>query len=173
MARGVAAIAQTQRWFSRLGLPFDETEARLAAGYLDALDLAAAPNLAIATGWRDAEAIIRDPQSGAGWWEQEEAERKLLMQETQQRIGTQLLLETLTSAVDGYAESTYACAMKSCDGDEALAKAASGAALTSIHLHALALLAGRREHHVFVQKYALFAAGRFPLGMRKATFIFF
>jgi hypothetical protein len=173
VARGAAAIAHTQRWFSRLGLPFDETEARLAAGYLDALRLPGTRNVAIATGWRDAEAIIRDPQSGAGWWEQEEAERKLLMWETQQRIGAQLLLEMLTSAVDGYAESTYACAMKSCDGDEALAKVASGAALTSIHLRALALLAGRGELHVFVQKYALFAAGRFPLGMRRSTFTFF
>ncbi len=95
------------------------------------------------------------------------------MRETEQRIGSQLLLESLTSAVDGHAESTYACAVKSCDGDEALAKMASGAALTSIHLRALALLAGRGGRHVFVQKYALFAAGRFPLGMRRSTFTFF
>jgi hypothetical protein len=104
---------------------------------------------------------------------QEEAERKLLTREVQSRVGSQLLLETLTGAVDGHAESTYACAVKFCDGDEALAKVASGAALTSIHLRALALLAGRGELHVFVQKYALFAAGRFPLGMRRSTFTFF
>ncbi len=86
---------------------------------------------------------------------------------------SQLLLETLTCAVDGHSESTYACAVKFCGGDEALAKAAPGAVLTSIHLRALALLAGRGELHVFVQKYALFAAGRFPLGMRRSTFTFF
>jgi hypothetical protein len=34
-------------------------------------------------------------------------------------------------------------------------------------------LAGRGELHVFVQKYALFAAGRFSLGMRGSTFTFF
>lgn len=156
-----------------MGLPFDETEARLAAGYLNALDLPAPRDVAIAAGWRDAEAIIRDPQSGTGRWGQEEAERKLLTREVQSRVGSQLLLETLTGAVDGHAESTYACAVKFCDGDEALAKVASGAALTSIHLRALALLAGRGELHVFVQKYALFAAGRFPLGMRRSTFTFF
>lgn len=173
MARGAVAIAHTERWFSRVGLPFDETEARLAGGYLGGLDLPATPDIAIVADWRDAETIIRDPQSGAGWWEQEEAERKLLMRETQQRVGSQSLLEALTSAVDGYAESTYSCALKSSDGDEELAKVASGAALTSIHLRALALLAGRGERHIFVQKYALFAAGRFPLGMRRSTFSFF
>jgi len=173
VARGAAAIVLGERWFSRLGLPFDETEARLAAGYLDASNLPAARDFAIATNWREAEAIMRDPQSGAGWWEREEAERKSLMRQMQQRIGPQLLLETLTCAVDGHAESTYASAMKSCGGDEALAKVASGAALTSIHLRALALLAGHGEQHVFVQKYALYAMGRFPLGMRQSTFIFF
>lgn len=127
----------------------------------------------VAADWREAESIIRDPQSGAGWWEQEEAERGVLMAQTQARIGTRLLLETLTSAVEGYAESTYACAMEACRSNETLAKAASGAALTAIHLHALALLAGRGADHVFVQKYDLFAAGRFPLGMRRSTFIFF
>jgi hypothetical protein len=95
------------------------------------------------------------------------------MRETEQRIGPQMLLETRTCAVDGHAESTYARAMKSCAGDEALAKVVSGAALTSIHLRALALLAGRGEQHVFVQKYALFAMGRLPLGMHRSSFIFF
>jgi len=172
VAGGAVAIARTGLWFSRLGLPFDETEACLAGGYLDALNLPLARDVAIAANWGEAEAIIRDPQSATGWWEREEAERKSLMREAQQRIGPQLLLETLTSALDGHAESTFAAALKSCDGNEALAKVASGAALTSIHLRALALLAGRGEHHVFVQKYALFAVGRFPLGMRKSTFTF-
>ena len=173
MARGATAIAHAERWFSRLGLPFDTAEAQLAAGYLNALDLPAVRDSAIAANWHDAEAIIRDPQSAAGWWGQEEAERKRLMLEVQQRIGSELLLEALTSAIDGHAESTYACALAACNGDEALAKVASGAALTSIHLRALGLLAGCGELHVFVQKYALFAAGRFPLGMRGPTFTFF
>jgi hypothetical protein len=173
VARGATAIVHGERWFSRLGLPFDETEARLAARYLEASDLPAARDFAIAGNWHEAEAIMRDPRSGAGWWEREETERKSLMRETGERIGAQLLMEALTAAVDGHAESTYACAMKSCGGGEALAKAASGAALTSIHLRALALLAGRGEQHVFVQKYALYEMGRFPLGMRRSTFIFF
>lgn len=151
----------------------DENEAQYAAGYLAALNLPASAELAIAADWPAAEAIMRDPQSGTGWWEREEMERRLLMREMESRIGTQLLMETLTCAIEGYSDLTYACAMKSCRGDETLARVASGAALTSIHLRALALLAGRGELHVFVQKYALFAAGRFPLGVRGAAFIFF
>ncbi len=92
---------------------------------------------------------------------------------TAARIGEQMLLETLTAAVEGHAESTYACALEACRGDEALAKVASGAALTALHQRALALLAGCAESHAFVQKYGLFAAGRFPLGMREARFIVF
>ena len=173
MARGATAIACAERWFSRLGLPFDATETLLVAGYLNALDPPVTCHAAIAASWREAEAIIRNPRSGTGWWEQEETERKRLMLELQQSIGSSMLLETLTSATDGRAESTYACALAACKGDEGLAKVASGAALTSIHLRALALLAGCGELHVFVQKYALFAAGRFPLGMRGSIFTFF
>ena len=144
-----------------------------AAGYIAALNLPLPTEPMVAADWPDAESIIRAPKSGDGWWEQEEAERGALMAEMQARIGSRLLLETLTSAVEGYAESTYASAMEACRSDETLAKAASGAALTAIHLHALALLAGRGADHVFVQKYDLFATGRFPLGMRRSTFIFF
>jgi hypothetical protein len=156
-----------------VGLPFDDVEVRLACGYLDALGLPAVGEVAIAKDWRDAEALIRDPRSAARWWTQEEAERERLMRCTQQRIGSPLVLETLTPAVEGYAESTFAGALKASDGNEALAKVASGAALTAIHLRALALLANCGEGHAFVQKYALFEAGRFPLGMRGPTFIFF
>jgi hypothetical protein len=172
VAGGAVAIVRAEYWFSRLGLPLEEPEVRVAAGYVAALNLPASSAVEIARDWGEAEAIIRDPRSGIGWWEREETERKLLMREMQRRIGAQLLLDRLTAALEGHAESTLARAMKSC-GDEALAKVASGAALTSIHLRALALLAGREASHAFVQKYALFTAGRFPLGMRGSTFILF
>jgi len=116
---------------------------------------------------------MRDPQSAACWWSREETERERLMRDVRQRMGAPLLLDALTAAMEGYAESTYSGAVAACDGNEALAKVASGAALTAIHQRALALLANCGERHVFVQKYALFAAGRFPLGMRGSTFIFF
>ena len=100
------------------------------------------------------------------------AERKRLTAKAVSRIGMQPLLEALTSAADDCAESTYSSALQACANDEALAKAASGAALSAIHQYGLARLAQCAERHVFMQKYALFAGGRFPLGMRGSTFVF-
>lgn len=128
--------------------------------------------IALASSWPEAGALMRSPESAADWWNREEAERKRLMAEVAGKVGMQPLLEALTSAVEGHAQSTYACALQSSAGDEVLAKAASGAVLSAIHQHALALLAGCAGHHVFMQKYALFVGGRFPLGMRDTTFVF-
>jgi hypothetical protein len=172
VARGVVAIAANARWFSRAGSPFDASEARLADGYVRAAGLDGSVSIALAASWPEAAALIRSAHSAAGWWDREEAERKWLMAEVAGAVGMQALLEALTSEMEGHAESTYACALQSCAGDEALAKAASGAALSAIHQHALALLAGCAHLHVFMQKYALFAGGRFPLGMRDTTFVF-
>jgi hypothetical protein len=153
-------------------LPFDTREARLADGYVRAIGLEDSIDIAFAANWTEAGALIRSVHSAAGWWDCEEAERKWLMAEVAGAVGMQALLDALAYETEGHAQSTYACALQSCAGDEALAKAASGAALTAINQHALALLAGCADTHVFMQKYALFAGGRFPLGMRDTTFVF-
>jgi hypothetical protein len=153
-------------------LPFDGSEARLANGYVRAAGFDRSVSIALAASWPEAGALIRSAHSAALWWDREEAERKRLMAEVAGGGGMQPLLEALTSAMEGHSQTTYACALESCAGDEALAKAASGAALSAIHQHALALLAGCTDLHVFMQKYALFAGGRFPLGMRDTTFVF-
>ena len=130
------------------------------------------PVVAGAANWAEAETILRVPLSGDSWWSHEERERKRLMIEAARRAGQEMLLDTLTTAVDGDAGATYRDALAS-GADEALAKVASGAAMSAIHLRALALLAGCGPAHVFMQKYALFEAGRFPLGMRDSRFLIF
>jgi hypothetical protein len=50
---------------------------------------------------------------------------------------------------------------------------ASGAALMAIHCRALTLLAGRGNDHLFLQKFALFARGRWPPGMRESNSFLF
>lgn len=75
------------------------------------------------------------------------------------------MLEALGAAVDACIEPTFAAALAAC-ADEALARVASGAALMAAHGRALASLAGYGDAHPFVQKYALFARGRWPLGLR-------
>lgn len=131
-----------------------------------------APGIAGAADWREAHAIMRAPQSGVPWWDLEDEERRRLMREAGARLGEGMLLDALTEAADDHAQATYARALAS-SGDEALARAASGAAMTAVHQRALALLAGCGDDHAFVQKYALFESGRFPLGMRESSFIVF
>lgn len=153
-----------------MGSPLSTEDRGLADGYARALGLPA--GVAVIDGWAQAEQVTRDPRSGDGWWEREEAERRALMTETAGRIGEALLLETLTSAVEAGAGQTHAGALAA-GGDEAMARVASGAALMALNNRALALLAGRGDEHPFVQKYALFAAGRWPLGVRGETFLIF
>jgi hypothetical protein len=122
--------------------------------------------------WQEAEQLTRDPNWESAWWTREESERRALMKEATARLGEQALYEALTSAVESHAQASFDCALES-SGDQALARVASGAALMALHCRALALLAGRGDDHVFVQKYALFARGRWPLGMRESNFLLF
>ena len=170
MARGTAVVPDTPvRWFARLGAPLDPEEAWLAHEYAAAIGL---PSVAVVETWREAERVIRDPVSGEGWWIREEDERRSLMRATAGRVGEALLLETLGAAVEGQTAATFEHAAGA-GGDEALARVASGAALMALHNRTLALLAGCGRDHVFMQKYALFAAGRWPLGRRGTTLAFF
>jgi len=157
------------RWFARLGAPPDPQESRLARGYAGAIGLA---SVAAVANWQEADRISRDPASGEGWWLQEEEERRRLMRETGPGVGESMLLEALTAAVEGQTSATFECAIAA-GGDERLARVASGAALMALHNRTLALLAGCGSDHVFVQKYALFAAGRWPLGSRGSALVFF
>lgn len=133
-------------WFSRLALPLDAAETRLANDYVRALGLHAAE---IVEGWPEAERLTRDPASGEGWWAQEEDERRRLMREMAGRIGDALLFDSLTAAVEGAAAATFAAAVAA-GGDEALARVASGAALMALHNRSLALLANRGPGHLFM-----------------------
>jgi hypothetical protein len=57
--------------------------------------------------------------------------------------------------------------------DEALIRAAAGAATQGAYHAALVLAAGGDEHHPFAIKFRLFEAGRWPLGIVGATFNLF
>jgi hypothetical protein len=150
-------------------MPLDMQDRQRALDYAKALAL---DSVAVVGSWGEAEALTRDAASARGWWEAEEDERRRLMRETGLRLGDALLLETLTTAVEAQSARSFEDAVDA-GGDEALARVASGAALMAIHNRALALLAGCGQDHLFVQKYALFAAGRWPLGTRGTTFILF
>jgi hypothetical protein len=145
-----------------------------ARAYLTALDLRTTPQLQLARDWRETEKSTRDTAWDSSWWVKEDAERQALTREIASRVGEAAMLEALTAAVGDCTEPTFAAALAAAGGDEALARVASGAALMAVHGRALALLAGRGGAHLFVQKYALFARGRWPLGLRgPETFLIF
>lgn len=144
-----------------------------ARAYLVGLDLQPTPALERVHDWREAEQAARDPGWDSNWWRLEELERRALTGEVTRRLGEPAMLEALSAAVETCTRPSFAAAMSAC-ADETLARAASGAALMATHGRALALLAGRGDAHPFVQKYALFAQGRWPLGLRgPQTFLVF
>ena len=177
MARGATVITASTTnavpWFSRLGAALVEADLVPARAYLAGLELRPTPGLALVHDWREAEQVARDPGWDNSWWLGEEEKRLALTREVAQRVGDTAMLEALSMAVEVCTEPTYAAALAACR-DEALARVASGAALMAVHGRALALLAGREDAHPFVQKYALFARGRWPLGLRgPQTFLIF
>ena len=177
MARGATAITagttNAVPWFSRLGAVLEEADLEPARVYLAGLELRPIPGLALVRDWREAEQAARDPAWDNSWWLGEEVRRLALTREVTQRIGNAAMLDALSAAVEVCTEPTFAAALEA-SGDEALARVASGAALMAVHGRALALLAGRGDAHPFVQKYALFARGRWPLGLRgPETFLIF
>jgi len=174
VARGAAPIAGVASvdvaWFARVGRPLAPDESALAGEYARLLGFPGTVD--VIRDWAAAERLTRDPRSADGWWDREEAERRLLMRDATGKLGEEPVLEALTAAVEAETQRTHACATAA-GGGEAMARVASGAALMALNQRALALLAGRGEEHLFVQKYALFASGRWPLGVRQTTLILF
>lgn len=171
---GSAALntsGETARWFTRLGLRLEPNERAAAAGYAESLRLGPL-SVTVAADAETAEAIVCDPRWDARWWAREEAERVSLMAEAGVQIGRESLLEVLTLAVESHTETSLArarAAQPLSHGGDELARAASGALLMALHCRALATVVQRGDGHLFMRKYALFALGRWPLGVRSGA----
>ncbi|HUF21956.1 MAG TPA: hypothetical protein VMP00_14540 [Burkholderiales bacterium] len=165
------AAGEAARWFTRLGSPLEPGERVAAAGYAESLGLGSLA-LSVAADARQAEAIVCDPQWDSRWWAREEGERATLMAEAGSRIGREALLEVLTLAVESHTETSLSRALAAqllVPGGAELARVASGALLMALHCKALATVAQRGDGHLFMRKYALFALGRWPLGVRRGA----
>jgi hypothetical protein len=156
-------------WFACLGLPLATADERDARAYLDALGYPDSTPILHVRGWRDAEAITRDPAWDQRWWTREEQERERLMAQAKARLGEVATLERLTAATELASEAIHGAAAIAAErdglADAALVRAASGAATMALHAAALARLAGEGSGHLFMRKYALFESGRWPLGV--------
>jgi hypothetical protein len=161
------SVDSAQAWFCALGEPLGAAEAADIAASLAALGLATGPPALVVASWREAAEIARTPAER--WWNAEEAERA--------RLGRIVRLDpadrewlALTDALHGAA--AVAAARAGC-ADQGLIRAAAGAATYAVHQYRLARAAGAGDEHPFMRKYALFAGGRWPLGVYADRFAIF
>lgn len=173
-ARMVPAVA----WFEAVGAPLRGDVLATAEAYLLALGFPDT-STALVADWEEAEGAVRNPEWNTAWWEAEEQLRVALTTEAIERVGDeQAVLVALTQvtarASDAVHEAAEIAAARGGGGaDEALIRAAAGAATQGCYHAALVLIAGAEADHPFALKYRLYEAGRWPLGIAGATFNLF
>ncbi len=151
-------------WFSALGEPLCDGEREEVAAYLAGLGLAQRLPLLAVQSWPQAAGIIRSP--AGDWWQAEEAERARL--EAQARLDpSDAQWLALTETLHGAAA---VAAARAGSADPALIRAAAGSAIYAAHQYRLAGAMRAPESHPFVRKHALFAGGRWPLGVYDGRF---
>ncbi len=175
LLRGVRLFAEEAAelpWFTALGEPLDREVKRLARDYLDALGFPDVEPARIAS-WEDAADAAANMDFDTAQWEAEEQLRAGLASDALDAISEEALTIALThvTAILGGrlgAAVREAAAFGEID-DESLMDAAAGAAVQAAHNAALALIAGAEEDHPFRAKFALFARGRWPIGVSGLT----
>ena len=164
-------------WFSRVGLPFVAAEHAAIAAMLRGHAVLARAEIDSVGHWHEAGEFIRAVEQDGTWWDHEEEERARLWECAADRHVEDDLLARLTAVTGALADAVQgaavAAAARAGGADPTVVRAASGAALMAAHQHALAELAGEGAAHYFVLKYALFAAGRWPLGHHRGRYAMF
>lgn len=179
LLRGVRAFAEEAAlmpWFANVGRPLEREVRGLARSYLDGLGFPDAEIARVAE-WADAVDAASGLDFDTEQWEAEEALRAGLAAEALERLSEHGLTIALThvSAILGErigAAVRDAAAFAEID-DEALLNAAAGAAVQAAHGAALALIVEAEPDHPFHRKFALFARGRWPIGIAGMTFNLF
>ena len=176
----VARLARMVRevpWFAAVGQPLREAEIENAAAYVGALGFPQAL-IAAVDDWEEAEAAARNPDWNTAWWEAEEQLRAALTDAAVQLVVDQeALMVALTNVTSAASEVVHDAALRAAGqsgvADQALVRAAAGAATQASYQAALVLAAGEDAEHAFAIKYRLFEAGRWPLGIAGMTFNLF
>lgn len=171
-ARMVADVA----WFDRLGAELESDEVDWAERYLAELGF---PDVAVSpvADWEEAEAAARNPDWNSDWWEAEEQLRAALLADAVAKSDEETVMLTLTHVTNRASEAVLlaaeAAAARFGVEDEALIRAAAGAATQACYHAALVLAAEADEEHPFALKYRLYEAGRWPLGVVGRSFNLF
>lgn len=164
-------------WFFRLGLPIRPAEAAQVAGYLRGLALDDTLPIEISKDWSSTGSLIQNTSWDRGWWDAEQREAERLSQRAAHDLGRDELSRRLTStlerSIDGVHAAAEVRAGRSGCADAALIRAAAGAAGHALHLAELARMSGESAEHPFLLKHALFAGGRWPLGIVDGSYYLF
>lgn len=169
-------LAKNVHWFRAVGEPLKPEARELAHNYCDGLGYPDAEPALLGL-WADAAAAAETLDFNSPSWESEEQLRAHLTQEalenvdeeTLEFIFTHIANEVLAAAAEGAEEIADYLRIDDMD----FVTAAAGAAVQAVHLAALVLIAGEETDHPFAQKFHLFEAGHWPLGITGSTFNIF
>ena len=161
-ARGRGGTA----WFSALGTPLAAPERAAIEAILAASGVPGGA-IVVVPDWEALAQSRRLLEQDEAWWNREEEEREALWALAALRQTEGELAVTIESAIDAARGDIDAAllAARPVARYADLVSDARAAALLAVHQHALADLAGAPLEHVFRRKHALFAAGRWPLGI--------
>jgi hypothetical protein len=146
-------------WFSSLGQALAAAEVADAEAYAAALGFVVPAH--VVADWNAAARLIQSPRPELGWWEAERAEQTRLSASLPPNAPVELgaALAQLLHGAAAVAAARFGYA------GAGMLRAAAGAAGLAAYQAELAARAGRPAQHPFALKLALFAAGRWPLGI--------
>ena len=161
-------------WFSALGAPLAAAEHEAIESIVAEGGVPGGVAIVVVPDWSALAASLRLSEHDDQWWNREEDEREALWVLATLRHTEDALESAIATAVDAargpIARAIDAAMARAGTGDAALGAAARAAALLCVHQHALAVAAGASPGHLFFRKQALFAAGRWPIGVVAGRF---
>jgi hypothetical protein len=157
-------------WFAALGEPLTEGDLAEARSYAGSVEVTGVRS------WAEAEAFLKSPDASLDWWDREEALRKSLLATAATRYPERALwtqLTELTTEAGDLVHGKAAMAAARLGGAApASIHVAAGAAAQAVYQLAVARVAGETAS-LFESKFRLFAAGRWPLGIRGSRLVLF
>jgi hypothetical protein len=164
-------------WFARVGLPLTPAEYDAIGELARAIAPDAPVVVTSIASWHEAAAFKVVAEHDPTWWNQEEEERERLWDRAGESRSEGELLQSVVAMTAGLDEQIRSAASAAAAAagmtDAAIVNEASAMALLAAHQNALAELAGEGRDHRFMQKYALWKGGRWPLGYHSARFVIF
>ena len=171
-----ARMLPTLPWFGMVGQELDDDELEWARGYLDALGFPDA-EIAQVADWEEAADAAEALDWNSPGWEAEEQLRAALVADACALAPEDEVMVALTSlssrAAEVLGEAAERAAAEGGITDEALMRAAAGAAAQACYNAGLVLAAGAGDEHPFAIKFRLYESGRWPLGVVGNSFNLF